>query len=74
MADEDMELGDSFTLAFQELQHCAVDLLINVGIISSLRERWPEEVQQNWINELHDMKERMDDEVRVAQEFASALD
>lgn len=68
------EQADAFTMAYAELRENAVDLLVNVGIISSIRERWPEEVQQNWINELQGMSERLTDDLRVAQEFASGLD
>jgi len=58
----------------QGLNKAAVDLLVNVHIISSIAPRWPDEVQGNWLDEVQQMRERLDDYVRVAQEFASALD
>lgn len=74
MADEREESEDEFTVAHRELRINSIDLLVNVGIISSLMPRWPEDVQENWIDELRQMSERLDDMTRTAQEFASALD
>lgn len=72
---EDLEnVDEDFSDTFAGLQKSAVELLVNVGIISSLMPRWPVDAQQNWIKELQNMTERIDDEVRTAQEFASAFD
>jgi hypothetical protein len=73
--EEDLgNVADDFSDTFAGLQRSAIDLLVNVGIISSIRGRWPVDAQQNWIRELQNMTERMDDEIRVVQEFASSFD
>lgn len=71
---ESEEQADAFTGAYAELCENAVALLVNVGIISSIRERWPENVQTNWVDEIQQMGEKLSDMTRVAQEFASGLD
>lgn len=72
---EDLEnVDEDFSDTFENLQKSAIALLVNVGIISSIRGRWTTEVQLNWIRELMNMTERMDDEIRVVQEFASSFD
>jgi hypothetical protein len=74
LADEREEHEDAFTEAHRELRISSIDLLVNVGIISSLMPRWPEDVQRNWVDEVQQMTEKLDDMIRTAQEFASALD
>lgn len=78
VANEDEEgldsIDEDFEEAFAGLRKSACDLLVNVGIISSLRPRWPIEAQRNWQRELENMTERMDDDIRTAQEFASSFD
>lgn len=72
---EDLEnIDEDFSDTFAGLQKSAIDLLVNVGIISSIRTRWPADAQQNWVRELQNMTERIDDDIRTAQEFASAFD
>jgi hypothetical protein len=72
---EDLEnIDEDFSDTLEGLHRSSIDLLVNVGIISSLRPRWPAHVQENWIRELQNMTEKMDDQIRNVQEFASALD
>ena len=51
-----------------------VELLINVGIINSISESWPEQVQENWCHRLGDMVKFASNQIREVQEFASAYD
>lgn len=76
MPEEEFQglLDEQFSKAFRELCRNAIDLCVNVGIISSMMPRWPADVQQNWIEELNNMGERMNDEIRNVQEFASSFD
>lgn len=76
MADEenDSSLEDSFDLAYRDLCEASIGLLVNVGIISSIRERWPDDAQENWVREVQNMTEKLEDHTRTAQEFASSFD
>lgn len=74
MAEEQEEIDDEFSTAQHDLNSAAIDLLVNVGIISSLRPRWPLDIQANWVREIQKMREDLDDACRNVQEFASSLD
>jgi len=52
---------------------CA-DLMVNVGIIDSVRVHWPEEIQANWDEKIRSIRRMIYDQIYEVQEFASSYD
>jgi hypothetical protein len=59
---------------FHDLCIEAITLTINVGILDSVSERWPEEVQERWVERMGEIKQRLSQEIAEVQEFASSYD
>jgi hypothetical protein len=59
---------------FEELCNEAMALCINVGIMDSVSDRWPEHVQEAWYERIMDIKRRLGQEIVEVQEFASSYD
>jgi len=58
----------------RELAGDAIELLINVGIIDSIADRWPDEVRDEWMSKIWSISEFMRRQIGEIQEFASAWD
>jgi hypothetical protein len=69
-------VADNETLneSFRELTHEVMELLISIGIISSVAGRWPEEVQDSWENRISDLRDYARNQTTEAQLFASSYD
>jgi hypothetical protein len=59
---------------FNELCVATMELTVNVGIISSIADRWPEEVQDNWCDKLEEAITWARRQMGEVQEFATSWD
>jgi hypothetical protein len=59
---------------FHELCIEAITLTINVGLLDSVSNRWPDEVQEAWIERMQQIRMRLSREIEEVQEFASSYD
>jgi hypothetical protein len=59
---------------FQELCRTAMGFLVNVGIISSIAGRWPDDVQERWVEKIETVTRELQRETDEAQEFATSYD
>jgi len=59
---------------FAGLVHTMMDMAVTVGLIDSISERWPEDVQEQWRQWIDDTTELCDSRMQEAQTFASSHD
>lgn len=59
---------------FRELAADFADTLVCVGLVDSVSESWPTEVQERWRERLGEMREWAQRQTQEAQEFASSYD
>lgn len=59
---------------FQALCIAAIELVVNVGIMDSISDRWPDEVKDNWDARMENLTERMQQETEEIQQFGVAFD
>lgn len=59
---------------FRDLSANCMDLLINVGLMNTIREHWPEHVQENWTEKMQSMNMWIHQQIEEVQTFAEAFD
>jgi len=50
------------------------ELMVHIGLMSSIAEKWPEEVQENWDQKVRQIQRRAEKEIREIQSFAEYYD
>lgn len=68
-----MTEDEAFTQV-RELAADCIEMLVNVGIIDSISERWPEAVQERWHERIDMLRQNINQTTAEVQEFASAWD
>jgi len=58
----------------RELAADCIEMLVNVGIIDSISDRWPPEVQDNWRQKIEQLRDNVNSTTAEVQEFASTWD
>ena len=51
-----------------------MELLVNVGLIDSISQKWPQVVQDNWAERLENLDKQLQQEIVEVQNFAEAFD
>jgi hypothetical protein len=59
---------------FKLLASTLAELTVHVGLMSSVANNWPENVQDNWTDKVDGMIERAEQDIREVQQFAEAFD
>ena len=60
--------------AFREVSATLAELMVHIGLMSSIAEKWPEEVQENWDQKVRQIQRRAEKEIREIQSFAEYYD
>jgi hypothetical protein len=58
----------------RELSADLVDLAVNVGIMGSVMDRYPQEVQDNWDERIAEIRSWVQDQTGQIQQFGEAYD
>ena len=58
----------------RELSADLVDLAVNVGIMGSVMDRYPQEVQDGWDERIAEIRSWVSDQTRQIQQFGEAYD
>jgi len=48
--------------------------MVHIGLMSSVAERWPEDVQENWDQRVTQIRRRAERDIREIQGFAEYYD
>jgi phage-related protein len=67
MSDEEVE-------ARQQLGEACINLLVTIGLVASVMERFPIEVQQNFTTKINEFRETVQEVTNEFVEFGGAYD
>lgn len=67
-------MEDELDDAFKALRESTIDLLINVGLIMTLSDKWPEEVQKRFAGKLDTVTGELRREMGEVQDFGQYFD
>ena len=60
--------------SYKEISITAVELAVNVGLMTSISDRWPRHVQENWMEWIIDTEKLLRAKIAEAQSFAEYFD
>ena len=67
-------MADMEITRFRALVITAAELLVNVGLMDSVSQNWPEVVQENWDERVTNLIHNLQREMGEIQDFAEAFD